>query len=171
MSAQRLPRPRIQRAFVSWLNEKQHCFRVPVHISKITAKGIELRFKNYPDCLSVWLTSNELGVHVEWQGVYWDCLVDLDASPFHALGGYQCERCVHQDEAQAMIFLSRVALWSDHLFEPFLKWVNERLTPARWLSISQMRNEGATWAELIEDESAITESSECIRVLVLLHRY
>lgn len=170
MSAKRLPRPQIQRAFVSWLNERQSCFRVGIRISKITAKGVELVFKGYPDCLSVWLTRSELGVHVEWQGVYWDCLIDLDASPFHTLGGYQCGRCEHEEGVSGMIFTSREALWKDHLFEPFLKWVNEKLAPARWLGIFRMSDEGATWAELMREESAMAEPSKFIRELVLLPR-
>lgn len=34
------------------------------------------------------------------------------------------------------------SLWQDHLFEPFLRWVNEELAPAHWLQVS--RTQGAT---------------------------
>lgn len=136
MPAKRHPRPQIQRAFLSWLNENQTHFGLPIRITKITAKAVELRFLNYPECLSVWLTGNELGVHVEWQEDYWDCLIDLDVSPIHTLDGYQCKHCATDNAEEVIVFSSLEALWKDHLFEPFLKWVNEKLAPARWLSIS-----------------------------------
>jgi hypothetical protein len=77
---------------------------------------------------------------------------------------------VDEDGVRAMIFPSREALWTDHLFEPFLKWVNEKLAPARWLGIFRMSDEGATWAELMREESAMEEPSKFIRELVLLPR-
>lgn len=170
MPIKKLPRPRIQRAFVRWLNENQHCFMVPTRISKINAKGVELYFHNYPECLSVWLTSNELSVHVEWQENYWDCLIDLDASPFHTLGGYQCKRCVHEGGKQVMVFPSREALWKDHLFEPFLKWVNEKLAPARWLQLSVIGDYGFTWAQLLQDETASSDSDPTLHLMQQLKR-
>lgn len=170
MPINHLPRQRIQRAFVSWFNENQSSFGVPIRISKISGKGIELRFQNYPDCLSVWLTSNELGVHVEWQENYWDCLIDLDASPFHTSKGYQCKRCVREGGKPVMVFPSREALWKDHLFEPFLKWVNEVLAPARWLQLSSIGGYGTTWAQLFRDEIASSDSDPTFHLIQQLKR-
>lgn len=157
MSIKHLPRPRIQRAFVRWFNENYTCFMVPILISKITAKGVELHFHNYPDCLSVWLSSDEISVHVEWQGEYWDALFDMDLYPCHTPDGYKCEFCVSDNGESATLFPSREALWQDHLFVPFLKWVNEKLAPARWLQVSCTGDRGATWAQLIRNESELSE--------------
>jgi len=144
MTIKRLPRPRIQRAFVRWFNKNRIRFEVPIHLTKISANGIELHFHNYPDCLSVWLSSDALGAHVEWQGEYWDNLIDLDAYLCHTPSGYTCEFCGPDGSESVALFSSREALWQDHLFDHFLKWVNEKLAPARWLKISCADGRGAT---------------------------
>lgn len=59
-----------------------------------------------------------------------------------------------------MTFPSREAIWKDHLFDQLLKWVNEKLAPARWLRLSGTGgkgNRGITWAWLISDESELDE--------------
>lgn len=152
-----IPRPRIQRAFVRWFIENYTRFMVPVRLTKISGKGVEIHFQGYPDCLSAGLSRNELGVYVEWQGEGWDCLIDLEANPIHTRGGYQCKSCVNENDEQAMVFPSREALWKDHLFEPFLKWVNEQLAPACWLRISSIGDGGTTWAELILAENELSK--------------
>ncbi|MDP2805775.1 MAG: hypothetical protein Q8O24_07510 [Gallionellaceae bacterium] len=165
MPKKRLLRPRIQRAFVRWFNENRTRFEVPIRLTRITANGVELRFQNYPDCLSVRLSSKELNVHVKWQGQWWDMLISLDAWVFHTPGGYKCNCCWDDSEEPATIFPSREALWQDHLFDPFLKWVNEKLAPARWLQISGAGDGGCTWAQLIRDESELDKPD---RTLILL---
>ena len=102
----RLPRPRIQRAFVRWFNENRTRFAVPVRLTKITAKGIELHFYGYPECLSVWLSSDGIGVHVEWQGEYWDALLDMDIYLCHTPDGYKCEHCV-PDNGEPVVLYSQ----------------------------------------------------------------
>jgi len=52
------------------------------------------------------------------------------------------------------VFVDRPALWGDHLFEPFLEWVNDNLAKAKWLELHG--DPGfATWARLLpKDNSA-----------------
>ncbi len=155
MSVKHLRRPRIQRAFMHWFNENHTRFAIPIRVTKITAKGVELRFQNYPDCLSVVLSSDELAVHVEWLGERWDRIIDLDVWAYHTRGGYKCRCCWDERGESAEIFPNLEALWQDHLFNPFLKWVNEKLAPARWLRISCTSDRGSTWAKFIRDESEL----------------
>jgi hypothetical protein len=152
VNKQHLRRPRIQRAFEHWFKNNNTRFAVPVFVTKISGKGIELRFQNYPDCLSVWLGLFSLSVHVNWQGHWWDMLMDLDASIITTHDGYKCELCLFQHGNSAKIFPSKEALWQDHLFEPFLQWVNEDLAPARWLQISGFAS-GSTSARLIRNNN------------------
>jgi len=170
VSIKRLPRPRIQRAFVLWFNENRTRFEVPIRLTKITAKGVELHFHNYPDCLTVWLSSDALSVNVEWQGDWWDRLVDLDAYLYHTHGGYRCRFCVVDNGESAVLFPSREALWQDHLFAPFLKWVNEKFAPARWLMVSSTSDRGATWAKLIRDKSELSEPDRTLLLMQQLKR-
>lgn len=170
MNKQHLRRPRIQRAFESWFKKNSTRFAVPILLTKITSRGIKLRFHNYPDCLSVWLSSNELAVHVDWQGEWWDMIIDLDVWPYHTRGGYKCKCCLVEPGESAVIFPSREALWQDHLFDPFLEWVNEELAPARWLQISCTVDRGARWERLIRDESELDKPDRMVPFLQQLKR-
>ncbi len=157
-----VPRPRIQRAFVRWLRGSRARFVVPVCLTKISKRNVELHFLNYPDCLSVSLSRDEINVHVNWLGDFWDMLVSLDVHAFRTQGGYKCEFCKHDYGESIALFTSREALWQDHLFDPFLKWVNEELALARWLQMSVVANGGTTWAKLIRDESALQEPERAL---------
>lgn len=154
MNKQHLRRPRIQRAFERWFKINNGRFTVPIRVTKVSSKGIELRFINYPDCLSVWLSRDGLSVHVDWREHWWDMLIDMDTYIKRTYDGYKCEWCLAEDGKSATLFSSPEALWRDHLFKPFLDWVNEKLAPARWLQISGTAG-GSTWARLIKDENAL----------------
>jgi hypothetical protein len=134
-------------------------------VTKVSSKGIELRFQNYPDCLSVCLSKDELAVHLEWQGEWWDMIIDLDAWPRPTRGGYKCKCCWDERGESAEIFPSLEALWQDHLFDPFLKWVNEKLAPARWLQICCTADRGARWERLIRDESELDKPDRTLLFL------
>ena len=137
------PRPKLQRVFVHWLAENRRHFRVPVHIESITYRGIRLRFEAPFACLTASLRGSDFSVIAEVDGEYWDMLLSLDAFPIRANGRYKCSLC----EEPCQLWPSRRALWIDHLFEPFLKWVNERLGYASGVDIGKTTG-GSTWAEL-----------------------
>ena len=153
MKIKHLPRPHNQRAFVSWLAENYTRFSVSVRINRITATSVTLIFPDYPACLSVSLCEHSLNVVVDWQGLNWDMLISLDAYIARTVNGYQCQLCIVDDTESPQLFPSREALWIDHLYEPFLKWVNEELASARWLQISGSSDGGITCAQLIQAES------------------
>jgi hypothetical protein len=170
MKIKRFPRPRLQRAFVLWFNDNHTLFKIPLRLTKLSAKGVELHFQNFPDCLSVWLALDELRVFVEWQGEPWDTLFDMDLYPSRTSDGYKCDQCMRDEGESVALFPTRVALWQDHLFAPFLKWVNEKLYSARWLRISCLGpagDRGCTWAELIHDESELSKPD---RTLLLMQQ-
>ena len=170
MSIKNLPPHSIQRVFLSWLNKKRDDFMVPLRLTKITANGVELHFINYPDCLSVGHSSNGLGVYVQWRRTHWDGLTGYDVYPYQTLEGYKCRQCVSEDGETAALFPTLEALWQDHLFAPFLKWVNEKLAPARWLQIS--RNSGGSyWAELIQEDSKLSEQDHTLLLKQQLKRF
>ena len=161
MKINHLPRPRNQRAFVSWLAENYTRFSVSVRICRITAKSVTLIFPGYPTCLSVSLCAHSLNVNINWQGVNWDMLISLDAYITRTAGGYQCQLCMAEDTESSQFFPSREALWTDHLYEPFLKWVNEQLAPACWLQISGSSDGGITCAQLIQAENGQEKFRAC----------
>jgi hypothetical protein len=162
MTPRRLPRPRIQRAFVRWLKDNRHRFKVPIQITQITDKGIELHFPQHPDVFSIWLSRWDLSVCVDWQGETWDMLISLDAIPASTPMGYRCTLC----ENTNINWTSREALWQDHLFAPLLDWVNKTLAPATTLRLYGTRDEGCTWAVL--GSRGILDSDEANLVKALL---
>ncbi len=165
MSIKHFPRPRIQRAFLCWFIENQPRFIVPIRLTKFTANGIELHFHHYPDCLSIYLSSHSLGVYVKWQDEHWDQLLDLSAESIHMPDGYKCRLCLYENGDAATLYKSREALWLDHLFEPFLEWVNEKLAPAHWLKLSCTDDRGATWAQLIRDDIELSKPDQTLLVI------
>jgi hypothetical protein len=154
MPVKHLPRPRIQRTFVRWFEKNRCNFEIPIQIKQITAKNVKLVFSGLQNILSVSVSAYELNVYVNWQGQMLDVLISLDVYMRHTPDGYKCKCCCDSVGATAAVFTSREALWRDHLFIPFLKWVNEKLANAHWLEVSSMNDGGITWARLVNDESA-----------------
>jgi hypothetical protein len=160
-----LPHDCIQRAFLRWFNENRTRFKVPIHLAGISAKGAKFHFRNCPDCISIWLANDELCVHVEWQGEPWDVLFETDLYPCQTPDGFKCTLCEPDEGKSAAFYPTREALWQDHNFARFLKWVNEKFASARWLRISCINDRGSTWAELIQSESKLSEQD---RTLILM---
>ena len=163
MSPKRKPRPRIQRAFVRWLQENRHRFDVQIQLVRITDKGITLRFPQQPDILSVWISRWSLSVCVDWLGETWDMLISLDAAPVSSPTGYRCTFC----ENGSKTWPSREALWRDHLFEPFLEWVNQRLAPATWLRLHRMEAGGSSWATYGNQQNPHSDVTYLVREFTL----
>lgn len=132
----RIARRRFHRAFFRWLHENQLRFlTAPLRLVKRTDRCMEFSISGLNPVLSFTLTTWELGVHVEWQGVWWDALVFFECCPEAvACGGYICHLCDSEDRKT---YSSREALWIEHDFELFLEWVNTNLAPAQWLALTE----------------------------------
>src|SRR6202035_1260234 len=63
-------------------------------------------------------------------------------------GGYICKCCLPEYRT---VFADREALWADHLFEPFLEWVNNDLAKAKTLVLHGIACE-VTWARILDDK-------------------
>ena len=154
--------PRFQRAMIRWFLKNHSQFLVPVALKKINAKKVAIVFSEHPDSLCVSFGSSGLSVHAMWDGCSWDRLLDLDVLPQATRRGYQCKLCMGWPKSATgpvACFPTREALYQDHVFEPFLKWVNETLACASQMSLYG-DPEDCTWAELIDaaDDSLERES-------------
>lgn len=150
----KLPRPRIQRAFVRWFRENRSRFAIPVRMTKITAAGILRTLPDHPDCVSAWLSRFELFVRADWNGVWWDRLIDLDTWPQPVPSGYRCTSCMDF----VRNWPTREALWQEHLFDPFLLWVNEELAHSSQVLLYGRPGE-ITWARLGHENDSSSEST------------
>jgi len=131
----RSPRCRIplHNSFFQWYAVNENRFAIKLHMLKHTGRCLEIGFGGINPILTAHLVKNEIAVIVESQGTYWDMILDLDARPKHVPGGYMCGYCL---EEYRRTFPSLEALWYDHLFEPFLQWVNDDLAKSEEISIS-----------------------------------
>lgn len=129
VSTRRRARPH-HRAFRQWLDINRPRFAHPVELHEKPGIWAEFSFAGIHPAISGSLTESGLCVSAEYQGECWDLLFDNDAYPKKVPEGYVCRECLPEYKK---LFVSREALWADHLFEALLTWVNEKLAPAQWL--------------------------------------
>jgi len=139
-----MPRKRIQRSFMQWWKQNRQRFDVQVHILTVSHVGIRLKFAKDYGCIFARLSQDDLSVIVEVEGLFWDMLLSLDVCPVRSLNGYSCALCEQSDQ----IWPTRDALWVDHLFEPFLEWVNARLAKSCGIKLTGKPG-SSTGAELV----------------------
>jgi hypothetical protein len=152
----------VHRAFASWLCDVVAGLAVGVRIEKQTPESIEMSFDGMNPAVGAIIKYDEndetdafveLEVFVDWEGSNWDLILNLDCEPVRRADGYICDLCPPEDRK---VFSSREALWRDHLFEPFLEWINEQLAQADVIGLSGSPGEGMTRATLLRS-SAIPE--------------
>lgn len=137
-------RRQLHRCFLRWLKENAARMQVPLVIESRTDRVIRCSFAGHTRALEMTL-SHDIGIHVLHDGEWWDSLEFFEAWPIARHPGYICGFC--KPEYQKT-YPSRQALWEDHMFEPFLSWVNETLTTHAWLMLGQTDGGGILWAEL-----------------------
>ena len=154
--------PSIHHAFVNWLETAGSRFAVGVRVTGRAGQHIELSFDDITPALGAFLSSRELTVFVDWEGQNWDSPLSLDVTPRRSGGGYICECCKPEGRT---VFPTLDALRGDHLFEPFLAWVNEELAAADVIGLYGSPSDGYTQAKLLHTED-LTRGSPG-RVIVL----
>jgi hypothetical protein len=137
--------PAVHRAFVQWLETARPRLKIPVEVRGQTKRRIKLAFVGINSAIGASLTAQELNVFVEWEGRVWDFLRCFDLWPRLVAGGYICEHCRPEERT---VFPTIEHLWRDHLFEPLLKWVNERLAVSDSVCLIGSPSSGWTHAEL-----------------------
>ena len=106
----------------------------------------EFSFAGINRAISGALTTYEVEVWVTYRNDCWDLLFNVDAEPKRIpAGGYLCDLCPADARR---VFADRPALWTDHLFEGLLEWVNDSLARAKWLALYG-DPDTATWARLL----------------------
>lgn len=117
MSKRKRPRRRIQREFIEWLAERRD--GPPLTVMFRTDRVINLRVRGWTDCVVITLT-NELVVKAQLRGEVWDLLCWFDCKPVRTGNHYLCAFCP-ADSARR--YVTREALWREHLFEPLSRWL------------------------------------------------
>ena len=107
-----MPVPRIQRAFLAWLEEARPRLGREVWVQRRTRRAVEFVFDVGPPALHGWLNGFEITVAVTFGECFWDLIFDEYALPTRAPGGFVCRGC---EPAARTLFPTREALWRDHL--------------------------------------------------------
>jgi hypothetical protein len=136
----------LHNAFFQWYATNEDRFAIRLKLLKHTGACLDIGFCGINPILTAHLIDDGLNVSVVSEGTYWDTILDLDALPKRAPGGYVCDFCL---EGHRRVFPSLEDLWRDHLFEPFLEWVNDDLAKAEALAISGTPD-WVGWARLVK---------------------
>jgi hypothetical protein len=143
-------RPRYQKDFLQWFSNNRSLFAIPVHLVRRTDKRIEMIFSGVTSDISLQLTRNELMVLALSEGKYFDILADFDIAPERRNGGYICNFC--RPEYQ-VLYPTLSSMRLAEIYEPFLKWVNEKLITAGWIKF--YKSPRYFGAELIYEEATM----------------
>lgn len=163
-SRHRSIRPRVQQVFLDWLRANRKRFAVAPRIDARTDRWIRITFDGITPMIAAYVgrdgIGDGIGVDVERGGEWFDRLIDLDVAPMRGRDGYFCAMC---ETAEREYFPTREALWIDHLFEPFLGWVNDELAPARWVRLVIFGG-GSRAASLLRCKEELGEPDRAMRL-------
>jgi hypothetical protein len=132
--------------FFQWYATNEDRFSIRLELLRHTGGCLDIGFRGINPILTAHLSDDEITVSVVSEGTYWDTILDLDSLPKPARGGYVCDFCLEEHQR---VFPSLEDLWRDHLFEPFLDWVNDDLAKAEGLFISGTPD-WVGWARLVK---------------------
>lgn len=144
MHQTKLPRRRIQRAFLQWLQASRADWVIPVIVRKRRDCFLMCELRGVTKHIRVAL-SWQILVEARLDNECWDLLACFEALPQRVPHGYVCSLC---DPETRPTYHSREDLWRDEMFEPFRVWVNETLALSDWLAFYQTAPGGSTWARL-----------------------
>jgi len=133
-----MPRRRLHREFLRWLKLNRSRFAIGIQLGRRTDRALEFSFVGINPAITGILSTCEVNVNVIFEGAdidagNWDTLIWLFHGAIPVPGGYICTECKPEYKR---VFPDLVALWTDHLFEGLLKWINEDLAPAKWLVLN-----------------------------------
>jgi len=110
-------------------------------------------FEGIHPALCGFVSNRGVSVLVRHAGVDWDLIFDVDVKPKRVRHGFVCELC---EVESSRVFANRSALIADHLFEPFLTWINDTLAKAHWRVLKGIPDH-VTVAEVTIDPPLVTQ--------------
>lgn len=129
----KLPRLRYQRVFLQWFEHARGRLLVPIHIVPIRKDGIRFEVAGFSGCLHGTVKNDGISVRVHRQGEMIDYVWDNDCLVKRVREGFYCGLVMPEFSA---FYPTREALWIDHMFEPFLEWMNDVPAKAEVLRLS-----------------------------------
>ena len=160
------PRRRLHRTFVRWLKANRSRFAIPLRILRRTDEVLRFSFDNVTSLITGRLSTWDLSIYVHFNNTDWDLIFDAYQKPRPVPGGYICGLCLPGFQK---VFPSREAVWTDHLCEGLLAWVNDELAIANWL-VLEGKPGHVTSARLASERSVrpLAPDSDWIQIVVPL---
>ncbi|MCG5240944.1 hypothetical protein ACIU1J_30105 [Azospirillum doebereinerae] len=141
--------PQIQPAFLEWYEDARNRFLVPVEIQR-TDQTLDLILPTVTQAISATLVGPDIQVSVELDGHHWDIIRAFETALDEVRDGYACGLCPKENRK---VYPTPERFWINHLFEPFLAWVNSDLAIAVAIGFWGDLETG-TWAKLMTGEQA-----------------
>jgi len=131
-------RPRVQRAFLRWYELNRHRFPAELQLLERTDRILKLTLPGLCSLITFDLirsgTYFEINPTVMIDDDNFDLLIWQDVSVQKIESGYICQLC---QEDNRKLYKTREHMWTEHLFEPLLLWINKSLMSAHWLIIDK----------------------------------
>lgn len=152
--------PKMRHLFLKWLDMNRHRFAIPITVAKRTKGCVDIAFTGINPVISAHVREQgqdcSLSVFVSRKGDPHDCLdiiLDLECMAAKTDGGYICSECEIEKWKK---FADLKSLLEDHLFEPFLNWVNNELATAQYIGLWEQG--GSSAAKLIKPTPVASDS-------------
>jgi hypothetical protein len=92
-----------------------------------------------------------LSVYFYYQNNFIDIIFDVSAFPEKSKGGFVCGCC---DQDKRVLYKSLYKFWLGEVFNPFERWITERLVPANKVHF-QITDSGSSSATLIHGDDEV----------------
>ncbi len=143
--------PKRNHLFLNWLKANRSRFSFEPQINKIKGRHIEGHFDGVTEVLRFQVSSWCIGVAVIWNKECWDFVADFDVVEKRSKQGLFCSLCMPDEMTY---YPTQADLWTEHGFEPFLAWCNDKLVTNQWLALYEYGEGGCTEAKLQKDNKA-----------------
>ena len=122
----------IHLCFLNWIGSSKSRLQIQIEPRDCRRRFLEFGFKGITPALKALLDDENLLVSVDRRGECWDLIYASEISVRRHDGMYECGECTPDQRTR---YDTPEALWIDHLFEPFLQWINEELSQAASLAL------------------------------------
>ena len=150
--------------FVSWLENNASKFKFKPYVSSVKEDSVEVFFDGIPsEIISAELYLQDEGyagfrIIAEYDGVFYDWLLDFDVMLMRDKDGYYCEFCTPRE------YVENEKLLSEHLFNGVLRWCNKNLDCAKGISFYENSEKGFYWVELVLNDATV-DKAELIKYI------
>lgn len=146
-------RRQLFRAFQVWYFVNRARLRFPLRLVRRKDRLLELAVGEIPpEVLTLMIIDQgsggqEISAYLLKNGEVIDLGFSESVHPVRNQDGLRCSECVRMD-SHAPVYENRHLLWSDHLFEPILIWLNQRLAEAA--GIEFVCRDGISYVRVVE---------------------